>query len=462
MNPEQTRLALPEWKKWGPYVTDRQWGTVREDYSENGAAWGFVSHDMARSKSYRWGEEGIGGLCDEEQFLCFALSFWNKKDPCLKERYFGLTQSQGNHGEDVKECYYYLDNTPTHSYMKMLYKYPQGPYPYQDLIDENSRRGKTDPEFELMDTGIFSANNYFDVFIEYAKNDPEDILINISIFNRSSQDAPLNVLPTIWFRNTWSGGYDDYKPSLSIAGKQRIDIVHKKYGRFFLYFQDNPELLFAENESNNHRLYGVKQGQGYFKDGINNYIVLGESTAINHNRYGTKASANYDIFIKSGSSSSITLRLTKQEITNPFQDFGNIFALRKQEADLYYAGIQDGITSEDARNVQRQAFAGLFWSKQFYYFNIYERVKGDPAQPLELAKRMSKIFLRDENGRRAFFGESEKMQKDPHFRDYILFYEYFHGDNGRGVGACHQTGWTALIARLLFPLQNEEKWKQWN
>jgi hypothetical protein len=381
MNAEQARMALPEWKKWGPYMTDRQWGTVREDYSANGTAWEFVSHDMARSKAYRWGEEGIGGICDEKQFLCFALSLWNKKDPILKERYFGLTGNEGNHGEDVKECYYYLDNTPSHAYMKMLYKYPQSSYPYQQLIDGNSRQGKTDPEFELIDTGIFNEDHYFDVFIEYAKNEPEDILIKITVFNRSALDAPLNLLPTIWYRNTWIWGYDAYKPDLFASGNQCISLVHEKQGNYFLYCQGKPELLFAENESNNKKLYGLSIEQGYFKDGINNYIVQGDPAGINREMHGTKAAANYDIIIKGGESASITLRLVNKEVMDPFKDFDAIFGKRKQEADIFYAGIQEGIESEDARNVQRQAFGGLLWSKQFYYFNIHQWLQGDPAQP---------------------------------------------------------------------------------
>ena len=381
MNPEQSRIDLPQWKKWGPYITDRQWGTVREDYSENGTAWEFVNHDMARSKAYRWGEDGIGGICDENQILCFALALWNKKDPILKERYFGLTGNEGNHGEDVKEYYYYLDSTPAHSYMKMLYKYPQQDFPYQRLIDENKRRSKTDPEFELIDTGIFNEDHYFDVFIEYVKNSPEDILIRISIFNRSSRDAPLNVLPTIWFRNTWIWGYDDYKPELSAGGADYIRTHHEKNGDYFLYFQDSPELLFADNESNNKKLYGVEAAGGFFKDGINNYIVHGDKNAVNQNKNGTKAAANYDVIIKSGGSKTIQLRLSNTENKIAFSDFNSIFDLRKKEADLFYEEVQEGIVSEDARNVQRQAFAGLLWSKQFYYFDVHQWITGDPSQP---------------------------------------------------------------------------------
>jgi hypothetical protein len=310
MNPEQARIDKPLWKKWGPYMTDRQWGTVREDYSGNGAAWEFVSHDMARSKAYRWGEEGIAGICDEHQFLCFAIALWNKKDPILKERYFGLTGNEGNHGEDVKECYYYLDSTPTHSYMKMLYKYPHSEFPYQQLIDENKKRGKNEPEFELLDTGIFNQDHYFDIFIEYAKNDPEDILIKITIFNRSSEETSLNILPTIWFRNTWAWGYDSYKPVLTISDPSSIHISHQKYGNYFLYCDGSPELVFTDNENNNEKLYAVKGLPGYFKDGVNNYIVQGD-LSVNPSMSGTKATANYDVVIAGGRSAIIALRLSK-------------------------------------------------------------------------------------------------------------------------------------------------------
>jgi Glycosyl hydrolase family 63 C-terminal domain len=381
MNPEQARLDLPVWKKWGPYVTDRQWGTVREDYSEEGTAWEFVTHDMARSKAYRWGEEGIGGICDEKQILCFALALWNKQDPILKERYFGLTGNQGNHGEDVKELYYYLDSTPTHAYMKMLYKYPQQPYPYLWLIEENSRRSKTDPEFELIDTGIFNDDNYFDVFIEYAKNNPEDILIKITICNRSSQDAALNVLPTLWFRNTWDWGYDSYKPNISLTTRDTVEIVHETHGKYFFYNEDKPEWLFTDNASNNKKLYNVENKNGFYKDGINNYVVNRELSSVNPEHKGTKASANYDLFIKTNQSKIIRLRLSGTENKNPFSDFDAIFEARKKEADIFYGDLQAGMETEDLRNVQRQAYAGLLWSKQFYYFNIYQWLKGDPAQP---------------------------------------------------------------------------------
>src|SRR4051812_42872114 len=298
MNSEQSRLKDLKWKKWGPYLTDRQWGTVREDYSEDGRAWDFITHDIARSKAYRWGEEGIAGISDDQQLLCFALALWNKKDPILKERYFGVTGSEGNHGEDVKEYYFYLDSTPTHSYMKMLYKYPQLEYPYSWLVNENRRRSKTEPEFELIDTGIFNDNKYFDVFVEYAKNDVDDILIKISVYNRGKETASLHVLPTIWFRNIWSWGYDDYKPSISSDDKSQFLIEHKLLGNYRFYCDGGPELLFTDNETNTKRLYNHDDKNQFYKDGINDYLIYGNRAAINSQKKGTKASPDYDISIK--------------------------------------------------------------------------------------------------------------------------------------------------------------------
>ena len=314
---EQKRLQEDKekkinWKKWGPYVTDRQWGTVREDYSENGTAWEFVSHDAARSKAYRWGEEGIAGISDDQQLLCFALALWNKKDPIIKERYFGVTGNEGNHGEDVKELYYYLDSTPTHSYMKMLYKYPQAEYPYAELINENRRRDKTQPEFELIDTGIFNENKYFDVFVEYAKAGADDVMIKITVHNRGGEDASLHVLPTIWFRNTWAWGYDDYKPQMMSSNDGHIIINHKELGNFTLYADNNTELLFCDNESNNKKLYGSENGHSYCKDGINEFLVHGNENAVNKNQHGTKAAMNFDVTIKAGSSQTFRLRLTER------------------------------------------------------------------------------------------------------------------------------------------------------
>jgi len=381
MNTEQIRLENPNWKKWGPYLTDRQWGTVREDYSENGGAWDFVTHDMARSKAYRWGEEGIAGISDDQHLLCFALALWNKKDPILKERYFGVTGSEGNHGEDVKEYYFYLDSTPTHSYMKMLYKYPQLEYPYSWLVNENRRRSRTEPEFELIDTGIFNDDKYFDVFVEYAKNDTEDVLIKITVNNRGKEPASLHVLPTVWFRNTWAWGYDDYKPLMSAPGNGQVRVEHNILGNFYLYCEANPEILFTENETNTKRLYNHNDGKQFYKDGINNYLIARNSAAINAERKGTKAAANYEISIEGESSAVIRLRLCKGEIKNPFSDFDKFFDKRKIEADEFYGELQKEIDTDDAKLVQRQALAGMMWGKQFYYFNVKQWLHGDPSQP---------------------------------------------------------------------------------
>ncbi|TWJ04870.1 glycosyl hydrolase family 63 [Mucilaginibacter frigoritolerans] len=385
MNAEQLRLKDSTWKKWGPYVSDRQWGTVREDYSANGDAWNYITHDMARSKTYRWGEEGIGGICDNDQLFCFAVSLWNKKDPIIKERYFGLSNPEGNHGEDVKELYYYLDNTPTHSYQKMLYKYPQGEYPYAWLVNENKRRGRNDPEFELIDTGLFEQDAYFDVFIEYAKSAADDILIKITVHNRGDKEAKLNVLPTLWFRNTWSWGYDDYIPEMSSDSKGIVSVYHKTLGQFWLCAEGAPEILFCENETNNKRLYNYEDGKKFYKDGINDYIVHGSDT-INRQNNGTKASVNYDCTVPADGSITLRLRLSKG-VSTSFVDFDQIFNARVIEADEFYNDIQKRNEDADRRLVQRQAFAGMLWSKQFYYYDVRHWINGDPAEPLPPKER---------------------------------------------------------------------------
>jgi len=385
MNTEQTKLTDPTWKKWGPYVSDRQWGTVREDYSANGDAWNYITHDMARSKAYRWGEEGIAGICDDEQILCFAVALWNKKDPIIKERYFGLSNPEGNHGEDVKELYYYLDNTPTHSYMKTLYKYPQQAYPYAWLVDENKRRGRNDPEFELIDTGILNNDEYFDVFTEYAKNDQNDILIKITINNRGAQDASLNVLPTIWFRNTWDWGYDSYLPELTADSHGVIEVYHKDLGQLWLNAEGEPELLFCDNQTNTQRLYNSNDGKPYHKDGINDHIVNGADT-INPKQTGTKAAVNYDITVKAKQSYTLRLRLSPNA-KNGFDDFDAIFNARIADADAFYKDIQGNNTNADSVMVQRQAYAGMLWTKQFYYYDIHQWLTGDPAEPTPPASR---------------------------------------------------------------------------
>lgn len=389
---EQKRLKESKdgkinWKKWGPYVTDRQWGTVREDYSESGNAWEFVSHEAARSKTYRWGEEGIAGISDDQQLLCFAISLWNRKDPIIKERYFGLTGKDGNHGEDVKELYYYLDATPTHSYMKMLYKYPQAAYPYSELINENRERDKTQMEFELIDTDIFNEDNYFDVFVEYAKASANDVLIKLSIHNRSKQAASLNVLPTVWFRNTWAWGYYDYKPQMMSSNNKDIIINHKSLGNFVLHAENNADLLFCDNETNNKKLYNSANSGQYCKDGINEFLINKNESALNKNQIGTKAAFNYDVSINPGELKTIRLRLATAELVNAFDDFDNVFTERLQEADSFYFEMQKNITSADEKLVQRQAIAGMLWSKQFYYYDINQWLNGDPAQPPPPASR---------------------------------------------------------------------------
>ena len=386
MNQEKQRIQSikndkTHWRKWGPYLTDRQWGTVREDYSPNGSAWEYVSHDDARSKAYRWGEEGIAGISDDQQFICFSVALWNKKDPIIKERYFGLTGNQGNHGEDVKEYYYYLDNIPTHSYMKMLYKYPQAEFPYSLLLEENKKRTKTDAEFELIDTGIFNEDKYFDVFVEYAKNSEEDILIKITAYNRGSEKAEVNLIPQIWFRNTWSWGKDNRRPEMFLESENSFRIIHHKLGEYYFYFDDNPETLFCENETNYKRLYDSENITKYVKDGINDYIIKNQKDAVNPAKTGTKAACNYSLEIEGGSAQNIKLRLVKNSVQNPFKDFDKIFELQKKEADDFYSEVQKNVKDEDAKNVQRQAFAGMLWSKQFYYYDVEEWINGDKGQP---------------------------------------------------------------------------------
>jgi len=387
MNAEQTRLQDTSWKKWGPYVSDRQWGTVREDYSADGDAWNFITHDMARSKAYRWSEEGIAGICDDNQLLCFAVALWNKKDPIIKERYFGLSNPEGNHGEDVKELYYYLDNTPTHSYMKTLYKYPQQEYPYAWLVNENKSRTRNDAEFELIDTGLLNNDEYFDVFTEYAKNAQDDILIKITVFNRGHEDCSLTVLPTIWFRNTWAWGYDNYTPELTADSHGVIEVYHKDFGQMWLNGEGSPELLFCDNETNNKRLYNYDDGKSFYKDGINDHIVHGADT-VNPKKTGTKAAINYDITVKAKGSYTVRLRLSKNA-KNDFSDFDQIFNARAAEADEFYKELLQDNPNPDSVMVHRQAFAGMLWTKQFYHYNIHHWLNGDPAYPKPPASRFN-------------------------------------------------------------------------
>jgi len=367
-----------EWKKWGPYISERQWGTVREDYSLHGSAWEYFPHDDARSRAYRWGEDGIMGICDAMQYLCFSIGLWNGKDPLLKERLFGLTGNQGNHGEDVKEYYYYLDSTPTHSYMKMLYKYPQAEYPYAKIIDENSKRGRKDPEYDLVDTGIFNDNKYYDVFTEYAKEDSEDICIKITVINRGSEKATLHLLPTIWFRNIWAWSNDPYRPELQHVKKSNtINVEHKDLGSYNLYFDGKAEALFCDNDTNHVRIYGHEENEGYVKDGINDYIVDGEKKAVNPNQKGTKAAVHYVFNLAPGEQKSFKLRLSDKSIIEPFEDFDQIVSARKLEADVYYDELQKNVKNEDERNIMRQALAGMLITKQFYYYDVDKWAKGD-------------------------------------------------------------------------------------
>jgi hypothetical protein len=385
MTEEQIRLeklkdGKNKWKKWGPYISDRQWGTVREDYSADGKPWEYLTHDMARSKAYRWGEDGIAGLCDHRQLLCFSIALWNKKDPIIKERLFGLGGTEGNHGEDVKELYYYLDSTPTHSYMKMLYKYPQSEFPYATLVSENTKRNKFQPEFELIDTGIFDEDRYFDVFIEYAKASEEDILIQITVHNRGQEEASLHILPQVWFRNTWSWGYNDYKPHIKPSKNGDLLIDHQALGHLTLHVEEKAPLLFCDNETNKSKLYGVKNTAPFVKDGINDFLVNGNNKAVQLVGNSTKAAINYEVTIKGKESKTIRLRLCADN-NKPFEHFENILAKRIKEADEFYASIQKDIASEEVKMVQRQAFAGMFWSKQFYYYDIPQWLTGDPRQP---------------------------------------------------------------------------------
>lgn len=380
MTEESKKLTDLAWKKWGPYVSNREWGLVREDYSANGDAWNFTNHDTAEAKTYRWGEEGICGICDDKQLLVFSLGLWNKKDKMVKERFFGLTNGQGNHGEDVKEYFYYLDNTPTHSYMKMLYKYPQNAFPYEDLIKKNAARGKLEAEYELLDTGIFDNNEYFDVFIEYAKNSPSDIFIKITVTNKGKTEAPIILLPTIWFRNTWNWGEDAYKPNLSSGKFDRIKIERKELDIKNFYAKKSLKTLFCENETNNIRLFNSPNQTPFTKDGINQFVLTGNPAVINKENTGTKASFLLDESIPPESTQIFEFRLTNEELEEPFNDFEEIFETRKNEADEFYAHIQKGLISVDEKYVQRQAFAGMLWNKMFYHYNISKWLKGDPGE----------------------------------------------------------------------------------
>ena len=371
------------WKKWGPYLSERQWGTVREDYSDNGDAWNYFSHDQARSRAYRWGEDGIAGVSDDQQQLCFALALWNGHDPILKERMFGLTNSEGNHGEDVKEYYFYLDSTPTHSYMKYLYKYPQREYPYRNLVETNRQRSKEDFEYELLDTGVFDEDRYFDVFIEYAKGDPEDLLVRITVHNRGPEAADVHLLPTLWFRNTWSWAEGQPKPSLRRVGDDKVLVNHPVLVDYTLQCDGNPELLFTENETNASRLWGQSNPSPYVKDAFHEYLVAGKKEAVNAANTGTKAAAHYVLQIPAGGQKSIRLRLSAKPTANAFSTFDKIFGSRLAEANEFYDRITPESLTEDERRVHRQALAGMLWTKQFYYFDLDKWLDEHDAHPMK-------------------------------------------------------------------------------
>ncbi len=389
MNTETERLQTPGWKKWGPYLSERQWGTVREDYSANGDAWDYFTHDQSRSRAYRWGEDGLGGISDDQQYLCFALALWNNHDPILKERLFGLTGSEGNHGEDVKEYYFYLDSTPTHSYMKYLYKYPQATFPYEKLIQENRHRDKHLSEFELLDTGIFDKNHYFDVFVEYAKLSPEDIGIKIEICNRGDQSANLKVMPHLWFRNTWSWVENASRPNLKGVTESKIFADHPELGQRTLYCDGVCTLLFTENETNYTTLRGTHNPVQYGKDAFHQFLIHNQRTAVNPERRGTKSCALYDLTIAPQSSHVINLRLSDQhDLMSPFDpEFQQIFTLRQKEADEFYLSLSPFAMEEDMRRIQRQAFAGMLWSKQYFYYDVTTWLRGDPTQPVPPLER---------------------------------------------------------------------------
>jgi hypothetical protein len=409
MNTEQTRLeeartGRTAWKKWGPYLSERQWGTVREDYSDEGNAWNYFSHDQARSRAYRWGEDGLAGISDDQQLLCFALALWNGQDPIIKERLFGLTNSEGNHGEDVKEYYFYLDSTPTHSYMKYLYKYPQAAYPYDHIVATNGKLGRKELEYELIDTGVFDDNRYFDVFVEYAKGSADDILIRITVCNRGAEAATLHLLPTLWFRNTWSWGGEAPRPELHQIGKGEsagVVATHPDLGNRFLHADGTSEWLFTENETNTERLFKSPNRTPFVKDAFNEYLVHGRQDAVNPEKKGTKAAAHCTVTVGAGESQVLRLRLSdvapavgasgKKRLNSPVgDDFNSLFSARKQEADEFYASVIPASLNADQANVMRQALAGMLWGKQFYHYDVDRWLTergADPFNPKRGAPR---------------------------------------------------------------------------
>jgi hypothetical protein len=396
---EEARTKRAAWKHWGPYLSERQWGTVREDYSGNGDAWNYFPHDQARSRAYRWGEDGLAGISDDRQLLCFALALWNGQDPILKERLFGLSNSEGNHGEDVKEYYFYLDSTPTHSYMRYLYKYPQAAYPYNDLILTNRDRGRGQPEYELLDTGVFDRDRYFDVFVEYAKASPEDLLIRVTVHNRGPEPAVLHLLPTLWFRNDWAWGDAVERPILRQVHQDEaggiVAVWHRDLGERFFYAQGAAELLFTENETNNQRLWGAPNSTPYVKDGINNAIVHGQRDAVNPEKLGTKVSAHYPLTLGPGESRTVRLRLSDQPVGASQRALGglhgdafeSVFPARLRVADEFYATVIPPSFNADETNVMRQALTGMLWSKQVFYYDVGRWLKEHGVQPYHAHQR---------------------------------------------------------------------------
>jgi len=397
---DEVRTQQVPWKKWGPYLSERQWGTVREDYSEGGDAWNYFTHDQARSRAYRWGEDGLAGFSDDQQRLCFALALWNGKDPILKERLFGLTNSESNHGEDVKEYYFYLDSTPTHSYMKYLYKYPQGAYPYADLVDTSRARGRNEMEYELLDTGIFDENRYFDVFVEYAKETPEDILIQISVHNRGPEAAELHLLPTLWFRNQWSWQEGSERPSLrdvsKVAARRVVEAIDPRLGECYLYCDGDVPLLFTENETNTERIFGIANRSPYVKDSIDSFVVHGQKEAVNPGKKGTKVAAHYRLTVLPGEAQVVRLRLSEVAPAavgngrggDPFgRRFEKMLQLRRKEADEFFGKVIPKSLDADAANVMRQALAGMMWSKQYYHYDVDKWLEERGSDPFKASRK---------------------------------------------------------------------------
>ena len=380
---EDDKAGKENWRHWGPYVSERQWGTVREDYSPGGNAWEYFPHDHARSRAYRWGEDGIAGFSDDSQQVCLSLALWNGRDPILKERLYGLTNAEGNHGEDVKELYYYLDATPSHSYLRMLYKYPQGEFPYQQLVDESRRRGAEQPEFELLDTGLFDEDRYFDVFVEYGKASPDDILMRVIVHNRGPEASKLTLLPQLCFRNTWSWRRNGHTHRLS-ADRGGVKVEHDLLGSYRLDFDGKPTLLFCQNDTNPRRHHGEPEAKGFFKDAFHEYVIAGNQAAVNPDNTGTKAALLYDLSVPAGGAVTVRLRLAKSDSGSagkPWADFDAVFAQRLSETDAYYADLQQTLSDADARLVQRQAFAGMIWNKQFFLYDVQSWLDGDSTQP---------------------------------------------------------------------------------